>query len=76
MYNVAFLPQLEEFRRNLFGLGVVSGEVTPRESSDESHERYSVPEHIETVPCHEDTNGEWVPIRENNPPYTPLEEKV
>ena len=60
MYDTKFLPQLEEFRRYLFGHGV--GDT--REASDEAHRRYVPPPGMRFLKCHEDVNGEWVPSLE------------
>lgn len=52
MYNMDFYDQCEEARRHLFGFtgeppsAVVSARYKPT---------------CKCVPCHEDTNGEWVP---------------
>ncbi len=71
MYNTDFLPQLEEFRRRLFG-SVPSSPTLPYEDinslahfrprghgSDDAC-RYMPPPEMIVVPCHEDTNGEWI----------------
>lgn len=65
MYNIVFLPQLERFKEDLFGAGCVD----VRASAEEASRRYVLPDHIKTIPCVEDTNGEWVPV-------TSLERKV
>lgn len=58
MYNTDFLPQLEESRRHLFGnTGCPPDEAT--------RARYMPPRSIKTIPCHEDSNSEWVP--DSNP---------
>lgn len=54
MYNVDYLPQLEKFRRDLFG------GRTPEEIAD-AERRYCPPPSVKIVDCVEDTNGEWVP---------------
>ena len=60
MYNVNFLPQIEEFRANLFGTA-----FDLRQASDEAHSRYSLPKDVKVLECHKDTNGEWVPVVED-----------
>jgi hypothetical protein len=50
MYNIDFLPQLEAARRHL-GLD----RYVPESA------RYMPPPDVKMIPCHEDTNGEWVP---------------
>ena len=67
MYNTKFLHQLERFRKYLWRRGVTD----TRQASAEAHERYSVPNEVQLVPCEEDENGEWVPI-----PHSELEEVV
>ncbi len=63
MYNIDYLPQLEDFHRNFFG----RSEVPAREISDEVHIMYSTPERIEILACEEDINGEWVPKKNHSP---------
>ncbi len=57
MYNTRFLPQLEGFRRHLFG----EGAVDLRGVSPEQYSRYFPPPGVKVHRCYEDTNGEWVP---------------
>lgn len=50
MYNTDFLPQMEEFQKDLFK-GYFDTEL---------HEN---PQHwINLIPCFENENGEWIPI--------------
>ncbi|MEK6873384.1 MAG: hypothetical protein AABW91_00930 [Nanoarchaeota archaeon] len=58
MYNTDFLPQIERFRRHLFGAGADN----PRASSDQANISYCLPSNISLIPCVEDNNGEYVPI--------------
>lgn len=55
MYNVDFLPQLEASRRHLFG----SSGIPPDKLEAAMILLEMKP--FKTVPCHQDTNGEWVP---------------
>jgi len=56
MYNIDFLPQLEESRRHFFG------SLEPREAVQRISP-YFPPVGLRVVECVEDTNGEFVPIR-------------
>ncbi len=59
MYNTDFLPQMEKYRRELFG---VAGIVDPQgAAASAAAMNYFPPLGMKMVPCHEDTNGEWVP---------------
>ncbi|MBS3075590.1 hypothetical protein J4429_03970 [Candidatus Pacearchaeota archaeon] len=55
MYNIDFLPQLEESRRHLFGN---SDPHNPLSSA-----LYHPPLTLKIIKCGEDINGEWVPVR-------------
>lgn len=59
MYNVEFLPQLEESRRRL---------GTPLSDRDKIYAKYLPPSSLKIVPCHEDADGELVPdsVQSNN----------
>jgi hypothetical protein len=56
MYNIDFLPQLEESRRRLFG-SLEPGEAVEKISN------YSPPVGAKVIKCVEDVNGEFVPVR-------------
>ncbi|MAE49616.1 hypothetical protein CMI48_02190 [Candidatus Pacearchaeota archaeon] len=58
MYNMKFHEQLEAFERDLWGSGVVDVRDAARRAS---RTRYVPPPGVETIPCVEDTNGEWIP---------------
>jgi len=58
MYNPRFIPQIEEFRRDLFGLRESVDRVSVEESA---RKRYSPPDGVEILDCYEDVNGEFVP---------------
>ena len=78
MYNIDFLPQLERFRRDLFGdmprspslpyEGVRGLAHAPgRGHGHVDSLRYVPPPSVKMIECHEDMNGEWVP----NPVHSP-----
>lgn len=64
MFNVNFLPQIQAAARHLFGN---RGEPPERINNPggppdaATSARYMPPPGVKTVPCHPDTNGEWVP---------------
>ncbi len=58
MYNTDFLPQLEKFKRHLWGAGCVDTRAAAEEASRRG---YVPPADVKIVPCYEDINGEWVP---------------
>lgn len=72
MYNIDFLPQLERFRRDLYGAmpespGLPFNEINSQahlrlrgHGPDDTH-RYVPPPSIKILDCHLDINGEWVP---------------
>jgi hypothetical protein len=59
MYNSKYEPQLDKFRRNLFG------GMSPRQASADAHRRYCLPDDVKTIPCKENEHGEWVPCIED-----------
>ena len=61
MYNTDYLPQIEAFRRDLFG-------NFTEEQIEDARIRYVSPKDMKMVKCVEDSNGEFVPISslENN----------
>jgi len=72
MYNIDFLPQLERFRRDLFGAmpeypALPYEEVKPladvrlRGHGPDPTYRYLPPPSVEVIDCVLDVNGEWVP---------------
>ena len=72
MYNTRFLPQLEKFRRDLFGdmphspsipyEGISSfAQTRGRGHGRDATMRYAPPPGVKFYRCKEDTNGEWVP---------------
>tara|TARA_Y100000310_G_scaffold231097_1_gene233620 strand:- start:146 stop:340 length:195 start_codon:yes stop_codon:yes gene_type:complete len=59
MYNcVDFGEQLKNARRRLWG------NRDPRDVSQRFSGRYVPPSDVEMIRCVEDTNGEWVPERD------------
>ncbi|MEN9626739.1 MAG: hypothetical protein RL557_1067 [archaeon] len=58
MYNANFLPQLREFRGDLWGADCVDTRAAAEEAS---RRRYVPPEDVKLLPCYEDINGDWVP---------------
>ena len=61
MFDIDYLPQLEKFRKHLFG----SNPESPREN----YSNYSLPPNVKIIECERDENGEWVPKKD-------LEEKT
>jgi len=72
MYNIDFLPQLEEFRKHLWGAGCVDVQVAAEKASRRG---YVPPADVEILPCYEDTNGEWVPYPVKHTP-SELEKEI
>jgi len=60
MYSLKFLPQLDAFARDLWG----NSYIDPKGISGEMSRRYSPHPKMKIIPCEEDTNGEYVPIRD------------
>lgn len=58
MYNTDFTPQIEKFRRHLWGAGCVDTRAAAKRASQSG---YVSPASVEKLPCYEDANGEWVP---------------
>ncbi|MBD3361925.1 hypothetical protein GF358_03995 [Candidatus Woesearchaeota archaeon] len=58
MYNIDFRDKIEKSRRHIFGAGCID----PRAASQEAYQAYSHPENAKILECHEDVNGEWVPV--------------
>ncbi len=54
MCDVGIARQIERSREFLFG-------PSGKPPSPEACTRYTLPPGLKVVPCHEDTNGEWVP---------------
>lgn len=72
MYDVHYLPQLEAFRRHLFGRmphspilpfeGIRSlAHVRGRGHGYDGDSSYVPPQGVKYFECREDINGEWVP---------------
>jgi hypothetical protein len=72
VYNTDFLPQMEKFRRHLFGSMPHSPALPyedvhslaherPRGHGPDDASRYVLPPGVKILPCYEDINGEWVP---------------
>ena len=72
MFNIDFLPQLDAFRRDLFGNMPHSPSIpyedvsTFTQTRGRGHGRettagYAPPPGVKLLICKEDTNGEWVP---------------
>jgi len=62
MYNTKFLPQIEKFRKDLFGTSTLD----TRGASPEQYGRYFPPPNVRFIECYKDKNGEWVPKSENS----------
>lgn len=72
MYNIDFLPQMDEFRCKLFGSmpacpAIPYEDIRPfatvrlRGRGPDDATRYVPHSSIVMLPCIKDTNGEWVP---------------
>jgi len=59
MYNIDYLPQIEEFHRYLWGAGCVDPIAAAEEASRKA---YFPPKDLEVVPCVKAPNGEWIPV--------------
>ncbi len=59
MYNTDFLPQMEEFRKYLWGAGRVDTRAAAEEGARMS---YLPPKDVEIIPCRQAPSGELVPV--------------
>ncbi len=60
MYNIDFLPQLEEARKHLWGPLYDLASVDSQAAADVASRMPLNLNGVKFVSCHEDTNGEWV----------------
>ena len=61
MYRTRFSSEFEYFGRDFFGAKRV---IEQANTKKEFARRYTPPEEVKILPCHQDINGEWVPSLE------------